>query len=154
GDATDLDLVERDVAELCHKYGVRELAYDRRFAESLRLHWEGGGIICIDVPQGYQLTEAIRKIETLVAAGKLVPGDDPILAWMISNVALRHGTRQEVRLDKERASEKIDGVAALAMAMSRAILQPDDSPLQLWITGADENGAAEERAERSGPTPV
>jgi phage terminase large subunit-like protein len=42
---------------------------------------------------------------------------------MVANVALRRGTRGEVRLDKEKAADKIDGVAALAMAMTRAIVQ-------------------------------
>jgi phage terminase large subunit-like protein len=43
---------------------------------------------------------------------------------MVSNVVLRHGTRGEVRLDKDEAGDKIDGVAALAMALTRALVNP------------------------------
>jgi phage terminase large subunit-like protein len=122
GDVTDYDQVEAEVAELCQVWGVRELAYDKRFAEQMALHLVGRGTTCIDMPQGYQLNEGIRKIEALVKQGHLAHGGDPVLAWMVSNVALRRGMRGEVRLDKEKAADKIDGVAALAMALGRAIV--------------------------------
>lgn len=122
GDVTDYDQVEAEVAGLCAQWGVRELAYDKRFAEQMALHLAGLGITCIDMPQGYQLNEGIRKIETLVKGGLLAHGGDPVLAWMVGNVALRRGQRGEVRLDKEKAADKIDGVAALAMAVTRAIV--------------------------------
>ncbi len=35
----------------------------------------------------------------------------------------RHGMRGEIRLDKEKSGDKIDGIAALAMALSRAMVQ-------------------------------
>lgn len=124
GNVTDFDQVEAEAAELCLRYGVRELAYDKRFAEQMALHLAGKGITCVDMPQGFQLNEGIRKIETLVKADKFAHGGDPVLAWMVSNVALRRGMRQEVRLDKEKSADKIDGVAALAMALTRAIGQP------------------------------
>lgn len=135
GDTTDLDLVEREVAERCHAHGVVELAYDRRFAEQMRLHLEGEGIVCVDMPQGYQLNEAIRKIEELVKTGRLCHGGDPLLAWMASNVALRRGTRGEVRLDKEHAADKIDGIAALAMATSRAITAAPSDEARITVFG-------------------
>lgn len=56
-------------------------------------------------------------------AGKLQHGGHPILAWMASNAVVRHGTRVEIRLDKEKSGDKIDGIAALAMALSRAMVQ-------------------------------
>jgi phage terminase large subunit-like protein len=129
GEVSDPDQIEGEVAAACHQYGVAELAYDRRFAEQMRLHLEGEGIKCIDMPQGYQLNEAIRRIEELVKTGKLCHAGDPVLAWMASNVALRRGMRGEVRLDKEHAADKIDGVAALAMALGRALLGPGESQM-------------------------
>jgi phage terminase large subunit-like protein len=127
GDVTDYDRIEQEVEELCSRWAVRELAYDKRFAEQMAQRLAGRGITCVDMPQGYQLNEGIVKLETLVKSGKLAHGGDPVLAWMVSNVALRRGTRGEVRLDKEKAADKIDGVAAAAMAMARAITQPSGS---------------------------
>lgn len=53
----------------------------------------------------------------------MLHGRDPILSWMASNAVVRHGMRGEVRLDKEKSGDKVDGIAALAMAVSRAIVQ-------------------------------
>lgn len=127
GDTTDYDLVETDVAAWCQRWGVRELAYDKRFAEQMALHLQGQGIMCVDMPQGFQLNEAIVKTADLVKTGKLCHGGDPVLTWAVSNVALRRGMRGEVRLDKERAADKIDPVAALTMALARAIVVPGGS---------------------------
>ena len=135
GDTTDYDQVEQEVGDLCQRWGVRELAYDKRFAEQLALHLAGLGVTCVDMPQGYQLNEGIRKVESLVKTGKLAHGGDPLLGWMVSNVALRRGTRGEVRLDKQKAADKIDGVAALAMAMTRAIVGPPASEPRITVLG-------------------
>jgi phage terminase large subunit-like protein len=135
GDTTDYDQVEQEVGDLCQRWGVRELAYDKRFAEQLALHLAGLGVTCVDMPQGYQLNEGIRKVEALVKQDKLAHGGDPLLGWMVSNVALRRGTRGEVRLDKQKAADKIDGVAALAMAVTRAIVGPPASEARITVLG-------------------
>ena len=47
----------------------------------------------------------------------------PHSIWMASNAVVRHGMRGEIRLDKEKSGDKVDGVAALTMALSRAMVQ-------------------------------
>jgi phage terminase large subunit-like protein len=123
GEVTDPDQVEADVLDLCHEAGVQEVAYDKRFAERLALHLRGQGLTAVDTPQGFQLNEALTRLAELVKTRKLVHGGDPILTWMASNALVRHGMRGEIRLDKETSGDKIDGIAALAMALSRAIAQ-------------------------------
>jgi phage terminase large subunit-like protein len=126
GNVTDLDLVEAEVAELCQQYAVREVAYDRRFASQLAQHLQGHGVAMIDQAQGYQLNEALRKLLELLQSGRLCHGGDPVLDWMAGNMVVRQGQQGELRPDKERATEKIDGIVALAMALERVIRQPRD----------------------------
>jgi len=123
GDVTDYDQVEAEMIALCRESGVREIAYDKRFASQMALHLEGAGLTVIDTPQGFALNEALRRIHDLVKEQQLVHGRDPILSWMASNAVVRHGMRGEIRLDKEKSGDKVDGIAALAMAVSRAIIQ-------------------------------
>ena len=113
GDATDLDIVERDVTALCEQYSVRQLGYDDRYAEQMRQHLEGAGITMVKVRQGYGLNEALVRVHALVVQQKLCHGGNPILAWMADNMVVRHGGQGEIRPDKERAAEKIDGQVAL-----------------------------------------
>jgi len=136
GPTTDYDLVENTVREDCHHDGIREVAYDKRFAEQMAQHLIGAGITMWDTPQGFQLNEAIRKKLDLIATGKLCHGNDPILAWMASNYVLRLGSiKGEVRPDKEKAGDKIDGQVAIDMLLDRIIRQPvrEPSVLAEWV---------------------
>jgi phage terminase large subunit-like protein len=122
GTVTDYDQVEAEVIELCRESGVLEVAYDKRFASQMALHLEGAGLTAVDTPQGFALNEALCRIHDLVKEQQLLHGRDPILSWMASNAVVRHGMRGEIRLDKEKSGDKVDGIAALAMAMSRVII--------------------------------
>lgn len=124
GSTTDYDTVEATVGEDCRRDGIRSVAYDKRFAEQLAQHLIGDGIDMVDQPQGFQLTEAIRRKGELVAAHALCHGNDPILAWMAANYVIRHGLRGDSRPDKEKAADKIDGQVALDMALAIWIRQP------------------------------
>jgi phage terminase large subunit-like protein len=124
GNTTDYDLIEATVREDCHADGVREVAYDKRFAEQLAQHLLGAGIVMVDQPQGFQLNEGITRKSELIATGELCHGNDEILAWMASNYVLRAGRMGDARPDKDKAPDKIDGQVALDMALSRWVRQP------------------------------
>jgi phage terminase large subunit-like protein len=128
GATTDYDTVEATVGADCHADGVRSVAYDKRFAEQLAQHLIGDGVDMVDQPQGFQLTEAIRRKGELVAARALCHGGDEILAWMAANYVIRHGMRGDTRPDKDKAADKIDGQVALDMALAIWIRQPSTAP--------------------------
>lgn len=123
GNVTDFDVIEDVVKAECQRWGVRELAYDKRFAWQMALHLQGAGVTCTDTPQGYGLNEAVRKLSEVIEAESLATDDDEILAWMADNTVTREGRNKELRLDKEQSREKIDGISALVMALSRYIHQ-------------------------------
>jgi len=136
GEVSDLDRIEEEVAEDCRSSGVKELAYDKRFAQQMAQHWDGMGLTCIDMPQGFALNEAIRRLADWVVSGVFCHGNDPILAWMASNAVVREGRNKELRLDKDKASEKIDGIAAVVMAIARIIVQPKNDEWDGTVTYA------------------
>ena len=78
----------------------------------------------VDMPQGFQLNEACKRLDEFVAQALLCHGNDPVLNWMAGNLVFRHGRNREVRPDKDAASEKMDGMVALIMAIARLIVQP------------------------------
>jgi phage terminase large subunit-like protein len=128
GPITNLDDVERAVAAECRAAGVREVAFDKRFAQQLAQHLTGQGITMVDTSQGFHLNEALTRLLELVVSGNLCHGNHPVLSWMASNAVVRHGHQGEIRLDKEHAAEKIDGIAALAMALDRYVRMPVNEP--------------------------
>jgi phage terminase large subunit-like protein len=137
GNTTDYDLVERAVQEDCQRDGIREVAYDKRFAEQMAQHLVGAGIAMVDQPQGEWLHEAITRKLELITRGLLCHGDNPILTWMASNYVLRqNSTTQRFRPDKDKAGEKIDGQVALDMAIARWVRMPVEHPVDVlaeWL---------------------
>jgi len=128
GTITDYQIVEDAVAADCIDYGVTECAFDKRFANQMAQNLMGQGITMVDMPQGFFLNEALRKLADVVATLQLLHGHNPILTTMAANAVVRHGHNKTIRLDKDTAAEKIDGIAALAMAIGRAIVTPPDVP--------------------------
>lgn len=128
GQTCDYDQVEAEVARMCHESGVRILAYDKRFADQMRVHLEQQGITCVETPQGFALNEALTNLQTLVVEQKLQHDGNPIMDWHASNAVVRRGKlKGDIWLDKDQAGDKIDGMAALAMANNHAKLHVETS---------------------------
>lgn len=127
GNTTDMDVIEQAVLDDARASGVHEIAFDKRFAQQMALHLQGHGLTMVDTPQGFALNEAIRRLSTLIAEVELAHQNHAILTWMADNTVIRTGRNREVRIDKDAAKEKIDGIAALVMALSRLIAQEPQS---------------------------
>lgn len=128
GMTTSYDTFEPAILADCERWGVRELGYDNKFAEHTAQYLEGFGVDCTNVMQGFGLNMAIRRLLELVAEGQLCHGGDAILDWMSGNVVVTHGDRGDVRFNKQKAPEKIDGFSALCNAIMVWLTQP----MQHW----------------------
>ncbi len=60
-------------------------------------------------------------MERLVIDKQIRHGDHPALAWIAANVMARVDPVGNIKPDKEKSAEKIDGIVALIMALDRAI---------------------------------
>lgn len=117
GEVTDYGHVQEAVRQLCVRHGVRELAYDRRFAEQMAQNLRGFGVEMVETPQGFQLTEALRKLSDLVISGDIVQDGNRVMAWMSDNLTIKPGRNGQMMLDKDKAADKIDGFAALTFVL-------------------------------------
>ena len=84
------------------------------------------GVEMVDHAQGLALNEACQALFTLIAKRQLCHEGHEVLAWMASNLTLKHGAQLQVGPDKDHALDKIDGIVALLMALARAIVAPDE----------------------------
>lgn len=120
-DVMDYDVIEPVIVELCDRWRVLQVGYDDRYAHQLRIHLEAEGIEMVKVAQGYNLNEALSHLGDLVVQGKVAHDGNTVLTWMADNLVVRKGSQGEIRPDKERSAEKIDGQVALTMAEDCAI---------------------------------
>ena len=53
---------------------------------------------------------------------KIAHGGHPVLRWMMDNIFIRTDPAGNIKPDKEKSTEKIDGAVATIMALGRAVL--------------------------------
>jgi phage terminase large subunit-like protein len=120
GDVIDQTAIEQTIIALADEFRVREVAFDAWNATQIAVNLESHGIDVVEVRQGFKsLSEPTKELAALVASGKLQHGGHPVLRWMADNLVVREDANNNVAPDKRNAAEKIDGIVALIMALSR-----------------------------------
>ena len=120
GDVVDYDVVRRRINELGEKYNIREIALDPWNGRQLATQLGGDGFEVVEIRQGFaSLTSPTKTLETLLRKGSIRHGDNPVLTWMASNVAVEQDAAGNIKPSKKRSTEKIDGIVALIMAVGR-----------------------------------
>lgn len=106
-------------------YDLREVCYDPWHGTELAMDLVDSGAVCVKIPQNYaQLSEPTKKLAELCAQGKIRHGDNPILNWNADCATVKPDRKDNIMLtkpDRQRSSKRIDGMAALVNALSRAM---------------------------------
>lgn len=124
GNATDFAFIEAEIIALAGRYDLRELSYDRTFAGEIVQHLQDEGINLVQFGQGFlSMAAPTAELERLSVSRLLWHGGHPVLRWNASNVAVRHDPAGNIKPDKERSSERIDGIVAICNALGRALLR-------------------------------
>lgn len=120
GSVIDQQFIRKELNEMAKEFKIKEIAFDSWNATSLATELEGDGINVVEVRQGFKtLSEPTKELSVLLAMKKLQHGGHPVLRWMADNLVVRSDANGNIAPDKQKASEKIDGVVALIMALSR-----------------------------------
>lgn len=124
GNATDFAFIEAEIIRLAGRHDLRELSYDRTFAGEIVQHLQDEGINLVQFGQGFlSMAAPTAELERLSVSRMLWHGGHPVLRWNASNVAVRHDPAGNIKPDKERSSERIDGIVAICNALGRALLR-------------------------------
>lgn len=125
GAVIDYDVIRRDVNELAEKYSIQEIDLDPWNATQIRAQLEADGFQVVEIRQGFQTMSApTKELERLIRAQLIEHGGNPVLRWNASNVSVRTDPAGNLKPDKERSIEKIDGITALINALARAMTEP------------------------------
>jgi phage terminase large subunit-like protein len=123
GNVTDYGVIRQTIRELAEQYELRELAIDRWNSTQLQTELGEDGITVVPFGQGFaSMAAPTKELERLTLERRLAHGGHPVLRWMASNVAVKTDPAGNLKPDKSRSTEKIDGIVALVMALGRATL--------------------------------
>ena len=83
---------------------------------------EGMGFTVVPFGQGFKdMSPPSKELMKLTLEQKLAHGGHPVLRWMMDNIFIRTDPAGNIKPDKEKSTEKIDGAVATVMALDRAI---------------------------------
>jgi phage terminase large subunit-like protein len=122
GNVVHYGFIEAFIEELGTQYDIREIAYDRWGATQMIQNLDGLGFTVVPFGQGFKdMSPASKELMRLTLDSKLAHGGQPVLRWMMDNIHIRTDPAGNIKPDKEKSTEKIDGAVATVMALDRAI---------------------------------
>jgi len=62
-----------------------------------------------------------KEFEKLVLERRIAHNGHAILRWNIDNIIIRRDAADNIKIDKAKSTEKVDGAVALVMSLDRAI---------------------------------
>ena len=78
--------------------------------------------------QGFKdMSPPTKELMKLVLEERIAHGGHPVLRWMMDNIYIRTDPAGNIKPDKEKSTEKIDGAVATIMALDRAIRCGNDT---------------------------
>lgn len=125
GNVADYDYIRSRINDLGDMFKIAELAIDPWNSQDMETKLEGDGFTVVPTRQGFQTMNPFCKIfERLLLEGNMAHSGNPVLRWCIANVSTAQDPAGNLKPDKSKSTEKIDGAVAAIMAVGRAATQP------------------------------
>ena len=122
GNVIHYGFIEKFIEDLWKYYNIKEIAFDRWGAVQMTQNLEGAGFTVIPFGQGYRdMSPPTKELMKLTLENRIAHGGNKVLSWMMDNIHIRTDPAGNIKPDKEKSTERIDGAVALIMALDRAI---------------------------------
>ncbi len=135
GDVTDYSYIRAKLRELSTDFNIEIVGYDPYNARHLALECIEDGINMVEFPQSIMNFAGPTKLfERLLLARKMEHGHNPLLTWQAGNVTVKRDANDNLRPDKAKSTEKIDGIVASIMAVGlSSTAEQAAAPTISWI---------------------
>ena len=123
GATVDLEHVAADMLEIFDGMDVQAIPFDRWRIDQLRRELDrmGAELPLVEFGQGFQsFSPALDVLEAELLNGRIAHGGNPLLTWCAANAVVVRDPANNRKLDKQKATGRIDGLVALAMALGVA----------------------------------
>ena len=126
GNVVDYRYIRRHILEIAEQFAIQEIAYDRYNATEIILNLMDDGLDMVPFGQGFRdMSAPTKELETKIRANECIMGQNPVLRWNFSNIVIRTDPAGNIKADKAKSTEKIDGAVAAIMAFARAVASSD-----------------------------
>lgn len=122
GNVIHYGYIEKFIESLGERFNICEIAFDRWGAVQMVQNLEGMGFTVVPFGQGFKdMSPPTKELMKLTLEQRIAHGGHPVLRWNMDNIFVRTDPAGNIKADKEKSTEKIDGAIATIMALDRAI---------------------------------
>ena len=139
GDVIDHKFIIKDIDDIMVKYQIQAIGFDRHMAYS--------GVIqelqdleapMVEFGQGYvSMSEPTKTLERLIKSEGFNHAGNPVMRWMMGNIEIKIDPADNIKIDKGKSQEKVDGPVSYVMALGMENTTPEK------VTSIYENPDAE-----------
>ena len=128
GNVVHYGYIEKFIERLGERFNIRDIAFDRWGATQMSQDLENMGFTVVPMGQGFaSMSPPTKELMKLVLEQRLAHGGHPVLRWNMDNIFIRTDPAGNIKADKSKSTEKIDGAIACIMALDRAIRCGNDT---------------------------
>jgi phage terminase large subunit-like protein len=129
GNVIDYAYIERDIIQASQEYQIIEVGFDPWGATNLATRlFNDHDIRMVEIRQGSKsMSEPAKDILTKTLQHQINHGNNPVLRWNADNLVMFKDANENIRPDKAKATDRIDGFVALINAWARAIFSEEES---------------------------
>ena len=133
GNVIHYGYIEKFIEKLGEKFNIREIAFDRWGAVQMVQNLENMGFTVVPFGQGFKdMSPPTKELMKLTLEQRIAHGNHPVLRWNMDNIYVRTDPAGNIKADKEKSTEKIDGAIATIMALDRAIRCGNDNGASVY----------------------
>ena len=135
GNVVHYGYIEKFIERLGERFNIRDIAFDRWGATQMSQDLENMGFTVVPMGQGFtSMSPPMKELMKLTLERKLAHGGHPVLRWNMDNIFIRTDPAGNIKADKAKSTEKIDGAIAMIMALDRAIRCGNDTSESVYDT--------------------
>jgi phage terminase large subunit-like protein len=135
GNAVDYKFIQKRIYADAETFDVQQVAVDRWNATQFTQEVIDEGIDAVLFGQGFASMSAPAKfLEMLLLARRLDHGGHPVLGWCARNVAVKRDSADNIKPDKAKSTERIDGIVGAVEALGVANAAPKEPDLGDFIS--------------------
>ena len=123
GATVDYERVAKEIAELTEGLAVQGVAFDRWRIDLLKKEFDEIGLQLPLVPHGQgfkDMSPALDALESEALNGRIRHGGHPVLTMCAAGAVVTRDLAGNRKLDKSKATSRIDGLVAACMALGQA----------------------------------
>lgn len=135
GNVVHYGYIEKFIERLGERFNIRDIAFDRWGATQMSQDLENMGFTVVPMGQGFaSMSPPTKELMKLTLEKKIAHGGHPVLRWNMDNIFIRTDPAGNIKADKAKSTEKIDGAIAMIMALDRAIRCGNDTSESVYDT--------------------